>query len=241
MQGAVEPVMARTALLAAALLLAALGCGTGEEVLLEPDCRGQLVWDDTRAAAADVGAARLGARLGSGVLPGCGAPGFETVPDEPVTVFAIRGADPAVAVASVSRDGNRLAWLGAGYLVESPRHPFHNAFYGDPTTDRLAGFDCGPPLTTRATALSTPVPEAPTLLRVQVEDATVERLLQAEGTDRIVSLDAATDVEGLGRRHGVPFVRFGDELALALRVCDGKESAPGAAGLRLLVAESVSG
>ncbi|MGH3036205.1 MAG: hypothetical protein ACRDMU_03400 [Gaiellaceae bacterium] len=208
---------------------------------MEPDCPGQLVWEDTRSSAADVVAARLGSRLGTGVLPGCGAPGFETIPDEPVAVHTIRGADPAVAVASVSEDGSRLAWLGGGYLVESPRHPFHGAFYGDQSArDRLADFDCGPPLTARGTALSTPVPQAPTLLRVQAKDAAVEELLRAEGTDRIVSLDAATDLEGLPRRHGVPFVGFGDELTLALRVCDGKESAPGVAGLRLLVAAALA-
>ena len=234
--------MARAAVLACVLLVASLGCGSDPVALMEPDCRGQLVWEDTRNSTADVGAARLGSQLGTGVLPGCGAPGFKTVPDEPVAVHAIRGADPAVAVASVSRDGSRLAWLAGGYLVESPRHPFHDAFYGDPAArNDLADYDCGPPLTTKATALSTPVPEASTLLRVQAQDQAVEQLLQAEGTDRIVSVDAATDLEGLPRRHGVPFVRFGGELTLALRVCDGKESAPGAAGLRLLVADSVSG
>ena len=233
--------MTRAALVAFGLLLASVGCGTEPETLLEPDCPGQLVWEDTRSSAADVETARIGSRLGTGVLPGCGAPGFETVPDEPVAVHAIRGTDAAVAVASVSEDGSRLAWLGGGYLVESPRHPFHGAFYGDPASrDRLADFDCGPPLRTRATALSTPVPQAPTLLRVQADDAAVEELLRAEGTGRIVSLDAATNLDGLPRRHGVPLVRLGEELTLALRVCDGKESAPGAAGLRLLVAEALS-
>jgi hypothetical protein len=131
---------------------------------MEPDCGGQLAQEDTRSSAADVETARIGSRLGTGVLPGCGAPGFETVPDEPVAVHTIEGADPAVAVASISREGSRLAWLGGGYLVESPRHPFHGAFYGDPATrDDLADYDCGPPLTTRATTLSTPVPQAPTL------------------------------------------------------------------------------
>lgn len=42
------------------------------------------------------------------------------------------------------------------------------------------------------------------------------------------------------RRHGLPFVRFGHELTLALRVCASATARSGAAGLRLLVAARVS-
>ena len=51
-------------------------------------------------------------------------------------------------------------------------------------------------------------------------------------------VEADTAVSGLDR-HGVPYVEGGDEVLLVLRPCDGDESTPGLAGLRLLIADSI--
>jgi len=206
----------------------------------EPDCAYPLIWNGVRhTVGADLGESRATKPLGTGVVLGCGDPARAYVPDETVTVRRIRGVDPSVAVAGTLEGGSTIAWLAPGYIAESPRHPLHDAIYGGPSEpDARDGFLCGRPLTTRARALSTHGADGEPL-RVQAEDASVESLLIAEGTDRIVSLDADTVITGL-ERHGIPYVHAGDEFTLAVRVCDGKESEPGLVGLRLLVADRLS-
>jgi hypothetical protein len=208
----------------------------------EPDCAYPLVWDGiTYDPGIDLPAeSELGPRLGTGVVLGCGDPRTVVIPDEAVDVSGIERIEPAVAVAATLDSSSRpVVWLAPGYLTQSPRHPLHLAVadaFGEQMRDD--GFTCGPALETRARALTTPRREEP--LQVAADDAYVESLLVEPGTQRVVSLDADTKVLGL-ERHGVPYVERGDEFELVLRACDGKETEPGLAGLRLLFADSLTG
>jgi hypothetical protein len=184
--------------------------------------------------------AQLGASLGTGTVLGCGDASAVLIPDERVTVRRVKGINPSVAVAATLEGSTEpLIWLGRGYVLENPRHPLHEAAagfgLGEPPDDSYA---CGAPLETRARALSTPRQNFP--LEVQAEDPAVESLLTEAGTQRVVSLTTDTGITGL-ERHGVPYIERGDEFTLVLRACDGVESEPGVAGLRLLYADRLAG
>ena len=235
------------ALALGAALAAPVGCGgqgPAEEVLSGPnpalDCAYPLVWDGVSyEAGVDLPAsARLGPALGPGVVLGCGDE--ETgYPDENVEVHGLDGIHPSVAVAALLESADRpIVWLGDGYLVESLRHPLQAAIETWTGESVLDGFTCGASLTTTARALSTPGPGEP--LEVEADDPEVEALLTAPGTHRLVSIEADTRIAGLDR-HGVPYVGRGDELVLALRPCDGNKDEPGLTGIRLLVADSLTG
>ena len=238
----------RAAVLLCVTALTAAGCGgggSGSEIPSEPapslDCAYPLLWNEVRYEAG-IGlpeTTELGRRLGPGVVRGCGSEELGYYPDEAVDVRSLAGVDPAVAVAASTKDSPEAAvWLAPGYLVESPRHPLHTAITRDWDLDGHEGFICGRSLTTKARALSTPGPGQP--LEVEGEDPEVESLLVAPGTQRLVSIETDTAISGL-ERHGTPYVQRGDEFTLVLRACDGNENEPGLAGLRLLIADSLSG
>lgn len=222
----------------------AAGCG-GSLGAGEPspnlDCAYPLDWNDVRYHAGGElpGTSELGPDLGRGVVRGCGSEDLGYYPDEDVEVRSVEGIDPAVAVAASTKDSpESFVWLAPGYLVESPRHPLHAAITKAFGLDGHEGFICGGSLTTEARALSTPRPGQP--LEVEAEDHEVESLLVAPGAQRLVLIEADTAISGL-ERHGVPFVKRGDEFVLVLRPCDGNENEPGLAGLRLLIADRLSG
>lgn len=151
---------------------------------------------------------------------------------------SVEGIDPAIAVAASTKESfQSLVWLAPGYLVESPRHPLHAATAKSWGLDGHEGYVCGRSLTTKARALSTPRPGQP--LEVEADDHEVESLLVAPGTQRLVSIEADTAISGL-ERHGIPYVKRGDEFVLVLRACDGNESEPGLAGIRLLIADRLT-
>jgi hypothetical protein len=222
----------------------AAACG-GSRTAGEPspilDCAYPLIWNEVRY---EVGVelpktSDLGSRLGPGVVRGCGSEELGYIPDEEVEVRGIEGIDPAVAVtASIQDSLESLVWLAPGYLVESPRHPLHSTIAKNWGLNGHEGYTCGGRLTTKARALSTPEPGQP--LEVEAEDHEVESLLVASGTQRLVSIEADTAISGL-ERHGIPYIKRGDEFVLVLRACDGNENEPGLAGIRLLIADGLSG
>lgn len=229
------------------LALVAAGCGGGPtsdpEAQPEPDCAHPLVWGGvTYDPGLDLPATHeVGPSLGSGVVLGCGDVEAGGVPDELVTVRGIERINPAVAVAVNLEDATEpIVWLAPGYVIESPEHPLHAAAVEWLSVGESPGndFTCGPALETRARALSTPRQNYP--LEVRADDPGVESLLTESDTQRVVSLASDTEITGL-ERHGVPYVERGDEFTLVLRACDGKESEPGLAGLRVLYADRLAG
>ena len=121
-------------------------------------------------------------------------------------------------------------------MVESPRHPLHDAIAEDWGIDGFEDFSCKETFTTRARALSTPGPQQS--LEIEAENPAVESLLVAPGAHRSVALDAETAISGL-ERHGAPYVEEGDEFVLVVSACDA-ENDPTLGG-PLLLAESLSG
>ena len=229
--------------------LATAGCsqaesaeGTPTEPAATLDCPFPLVWNGVRyEPGIDLPlSSKLGSEIGPGVVLGCGSEEMGHYPDEDVDVRRIQGVAPSVAVAAQLEDAARpLVWLAPGYLVASPRHPLHAAIVESwGLDDGHEGFTCDESRATRARALSTPAPGQP--LEVEADDPEVEALLTAPGTQRLVSVEPDTAVSGL-ERHGVPYVEQGDEFALTVRACDGDESEPGLAGIRLLIADSIDG
>jgi hypothetical protein len=234
----------RVASLLCVTVLLAAGCG-GSRAAGEPapnlDCPFPLIWNEVRYEAGIElpKTSELGPRLGRGVVRGCGSEKLGYYPDEAVEVRSVEGIDPAVAVAASTKDSfESFVWLAPGYLVETPRHPLHAAIAKAWGLEGHEGFVCGGGLMTEARALSTPAPGQP--LEVEADDHEVELLLVAPGTQRLVSIEADTAISGL-ERHGVPYVKRGDEFVLVLRACDGNENEPGLAGIRLLIADRLSG
>jgi hypothetical protein len=236
----------RRALLCLVLLLTAAGCSWREErtveVATEPaanlDCLYPLVWDDRYyEPAVDVAASwKLEEDLGPGVILGCGSPEMGYYPDDGTEVRSVEGIHPSVAVAAQVYDSTQWAVFAApGYLIESRRHPLHEALaenwgYARPH----AGRRCDETLRTRARSLATPDLGQP--LEVVTVDPAVEELLVAPGAKRSVSIDSETDLIGLDR-NGVPYVGKNDDLMLVVNVCvDEDDPAPSGP---FLVAESV--
>lgn len=222
----------------------AAGCG-GSRTASQPapnlDCAYPLIWNEVRYEAGIElpKTSKLGPPLGRGVVRGCGSEELGYYPDEHVEVRTVEGIDPAIAVAASTKDSpESFVWLGPGYLVESPRHPLHAAIAKAWGLNGHEGFICGGSLVTKARSLSTPGPGQP--LEVEAEDHEVESLLVAPGTQRLVSIEADTAISGL-ERHGVPYVKRGEQFVLVLRACDGNENDPGLAGIRLLIADRLNG
>ena len=226
------------------LLLAALtvaGCG-GSQVASEPaptlDCAYPLVWNELEY---EVGVElprdwELGAALGPGLVLGCGSDELGYYPDEDVDVRSVESIDTAVAVAALPKDATRsIIWVAPGYLIESARHPMHQALAPNWRYAEIADvFTCDETFRTRARSLTTPGVGQP--LEVKAVNPAVEALLVAPGGNRAVSLDPRTEITGFDR-NGVPYVSEGDEFMLVLRTC-WDESDPTAGG-PLLLAKSI--
>ena len=226
------------------LLLAALtvaGCG-GSQVASEPaptlDCAYPLVWNELEY---EVGVElprdwELGAALGPGVVLGCGSDELGYYPDEGVDVRSVESIDTAVAVAALPKDATRsIIWVAPGYLIESARHPMHQALAPNWGYAEIADvFTCEETFRTRARSLTTPGLGQP--LKVKAVNPAVEALLVAPGGNRAVSLDPRTEITGFDR-NGVPYVSVGDEFVLVLCTC-WDESDPTAGG-PLLLAKSI--
>ncbi|HET6696156.1 MAG TPA: hypothetical protein VFG85_06600 [Gaiellaceae bacterium] len=236
----------RRALLCLVLLLGVAGCSWRDEgaveVATEPagnlDCLYPLVWDDRYyEPAVDVpDSSKLEEHLAPGVILGCGSPEMGYYPDDGTEVRRVEGIHPSVAVAAQVYDSTQWAVFAApGYLIESPRHPLHEALaetwgYTRPHPGRR----CDETLRTRARSLATPDLGQP--LEVVAVDPAVEDLLVAPGGNRSVSIDPETDLIGLDR-NGVPYVGKNDDLMLVLNVCvDEDDPVPSEP---FLVAESV--
>jgi hypothetical protein len=235
----------RRALLCLVLLLTAAGCSwrdeQGVEVATEPaanlDCLYPLVWDDQRYEPA-VELPRsweADEPLGPGVVLGCGSPELGYYPDEDVEVRSVEGIHPSIAVAAHWHDSAEWAVYAApGYLIESPRHPLHEALAENWGYADSPDYTCDRTLRTRGRSLTTP--ELGQGLEVVAVNPAVEELLVAPGGNRWVAVDPKTELIGFDR-NGVPHVREGDDLMLVVNVCrDEDDPAPSGP---FLVAESV--
>jgi hypothetical protein len=178
----------------------------------------------------------LGAALGPGVVLGCGSEELGYYPDEDVEVRSVEGIDTAVSVAALLEDATRsLVWVAPGYLIESPRHPLHEALAPNWGYAEIADtFTCEGTFRSRARSLTTPGVGQP--LEVKAVNPAVEALLVAPGGNRAVSLDPRTEITGFDR-HGVPYVGEGDELMLVLSTC--WDESDSTAGGPLLLARSI--
>lgn len=231
--------MRRALLLLAALTVA--GCD-GDQVRSEPapnlDCAYPLVWNEVRY---EIGVElprdwELGASLGAGLVLGCGSDELGYYPDEGVEVRSVESIDTAIAVAALPKDATRsIIWVAPGYLIESVRHPMHQALAPNWGYAEIAdAFTCEETLRTRARSLTTPGLGQP--LEVKADNPAVEALLVAPGGNRAVSLDPRTEIAGFDR-NGVPYVSEGDEFMLVLRTC--RDESDPTAGAPLLLATSI--
>lgn len=204
--------MVAAALLATVLVTAgrSSSCGTDFE------WRGS-TYDDVGPAQGDV---LLTRRLGVGeslCLGDAGSPGCRR-PREEVTVLAIEGVDPAVAVGA--EEYSRIHAV-PGYFVQQREHPLHAALYGAEQRKReRRGWTCGDPSTTIGT-----VDEAPIfVLRLDVEGS-------EEPFEPVI--DSRTRFVGLERR-GLAFVPEGARVRVRTLVCTTER------GRRKVVAQTVS-
>lgn len=222
------------------LLLA--GCGESDEPRSEPDpgldCAYPLAWNGVEY---EIGIEvtkdwRLGPALGPGVVLGCGSDELGYYPDEDVDVRSVEGVDSDLAVAALLKDSPRsLIWVAPGYLIESPRHPLHEALADNwGYTELRDTFTCKATLRTRGRSLTTP--NLGQGLEVVAVNPAVEELLVAPGGNRSVAVDPETEITGFDR-NGVPHVSAGDEFVLVVSTC-WNESDP-TAGRPLLLAESI--
>lgn len=217
-----------------ALLFVAAGCSwrdeQGVEVATEPaanlDCLYPLVWDDrTYEPAVELPRGwQTGEPLGPGVVLGCGSPELGYYPDEDADVKSVEGIDPTIAVAAQWYDSHEWAVYAApGYVIESPKHPLHEALAENWGYDDQSWYACeGRTLRTRGRSLRTP--ELGQGLEVEAVNPAVEELLVAPGGNRWVGVNPETDFIGFDR-NGVPYVSEGDDLVLVVDVC--RDEGPG--------------
>ena len=202
------------------------------------DCAFPLVWNEVRYVAG-VGlpaTSELGPSLGQGVVLGCGSEELGYYPDEDVDVRSVQGVDPAVAVAAVLDDPSEPnVWLAPGYLVESPRHPLHEAIAGSWGLEGFEDFACEETFTTRARGpVDARLPgrgwrSRPTTLRSRLSSSRLELTAAWLSTPE-------TAISGL-ERHGAPYVEEGDEFVLVVSTCEA-ENDPTLGG-PLLLAKSL--
>jgi hypothetical protein len=218
----------RRALLCLMLLLAVAGCSWRSdrevEVATEPagnlDCLYPIVWDDRWYEPAVELPRGWEAReeLGPGVVLGCGSPEMGYYPDEGVEVKSIEGIHSSIAVAALMDGSSRSTiWAAPGYLIESPRHPLHEALADNWGYDDQSWYACEEEtLRTRGRSLTTP--RLGQGLEVVAVNPAVEELLVAPGGNRWVAVNPETELTGFDR-NGVPYVGEGDDFVLQAKLC----------------------
>jgi hypothetical protein len=166
--------------------------------------------------------------LGEGAVPTecCDVPGecSEGVPTRPVTLRAVEGVDPAVAVINADDtidlpDGFVRVYTAPGYLIELPSHPLHDAVFGsseDPD-GQARHPTCSQLRTVVGEVMETPFIGSLDLRLSEPDDPDTRELVR----DGIV-VDAHTVVEGFSR-DGLPFIEQGDQAAVDLRVCEAED------------------
>jgi hypothetical protein len=145
------------------------------------------------------------ARVGTATLPACHdliingkpAPGEH---DQPVAAYRAGDSQPQLALKL--RGDEDLVYIAAGFLLVSPAHPLHGAFYGSRREpDATSRRSCGK-------------------RRLQVVGRVRYPVLFGEvdlNHDRRVTIDALTKLRGR-TLFGVPYVRRGDHVvATAIR------------------------
>ena len=221
------------AVLAAAL---AVGCQEGP-LAFEGDCEERLFWRGAEYAGHPQRPA-LTELLGHTTTRACGKP------HEQVEVYRIGRVDPSVAI-GIRREQpggrRRFLGLGPGYIVQSPRHPFHRVVYeSDELPDAYDGQVCRRPRAVDARVIRTPMGDE-RWLTVRAVAPDDRRYVQGRGVRGVLSIDAGTVIDGLDR-GGIPYVKSGQRLRLQLRACrGGPQAEEGLRGLAWLVVVGMSG
>jgi hypothetical protein len=129
----------------------------------------------------------------------------------------VPGIDPSIAVGVHPGDRRPYIGYGEGYILESPRHPFHRAMR------RLSGnYDrrCRAPRALSGRARTTPLWAHRPLL------------LAGQGVRGELTMDEHSRFEGFDR-HGIPYIEAGDRFRALISTCIGGPNAdPGLRGLR---------
>jgi len=221
-----------------ALALVAGGCGT-DAPGLEGDCVARFMWDGVEYAG--IGAPKrpviVAGSLGPSAMYGC--PGDPRID---VLVVRLAGVDPSVAVGVRSDPGSDHFDLYGrrGYVVESERHPLHDAAYFRPRQPQAVpdGYRCSPPREMPVQVVDEQAESIP--LRVTSDDPAAAEFLTAERVEGFVYLTVETRIRGAERR-GIPYVAAGDRLRITLRECrPTPEAAPGSEGDRRLVVDELT-
>jgi hypothetical protein len=180
------------------------------------DCAERLVWQG-REYAGLRHRPPLGEPVGTTTLRCDGEPSSR------VQFLRLKGVDTSVAIGVRPKGKPRLVGgpyvgLGPGYVVQSPRHPFHRAVFGaDDEPDEYQGRRCDPPRTVLARALNTPLADRRGLV-VAAERPSDQTYLNADFVRGSVSFDVSSEIRGFDR-GGVPYVERGDRFRLRLRAC----------------------
>jgi hypothetical protein len=200
---------------------------------MEGECVEQLVW-----RGHDWGGTRglppLAQRIGRTQTRACGKPA------RPVTIYAIRGVDPAIGIAVQPRGEHRWVGVAAGYIAESPRHPLHDLLFGAGEPDEYADMVCRASRRLRARVRTAPV-HGGRPLTVDAERPADRRYLRANDMHGELSFDRHSVIEG-SDRGGAPYVGRGDRVQLVLRSCVyGPQADDGLRGLHKLIVVRLTG
>jgi hypothetical protein len=208
-------------------------CGAQEQQLAEGDCVEELVWRGGQWAG-HRHRPPLAERIDRTTTLACGKPYAR------VSIHRIPGVDPSVAVGVRRRGERSYLALGPGYVVQSPRHPFHRVLYGSEERPRpYDGLTCRGPRALVARVSRAPVGDE-RWLTVRAERPRERRFLRGRNVGGNLSIFAATAIDGLDRR-GIPYVERGRRLRLTLRACRGGAAAEdGLRGLAFLVVDRMS-
>jgi hypothetical protein len=213
----------------------ALGCRDGAPKA-NGDCVERLMWRGAEYAGHPHRPA-MTEQLGRTTTIACDEP-FEEV-----SIYRIPDVHPSVAV-GVRRDRpggrRRFLGLGPGYIVQSPRHPFHRVVYeSDELPNAYDGQVCRRPRAVDARVIRTPMGDE-RWLTVRAVAPDDRRYVQGRGVRGVLSIDAGTVIDGLDR-GGIPYVKSGQRLRLRLRACrGGPQAEEGLRGLAWLVVVGMS-
>jgi hypothetical protein len=196
-------------ILTGACLLLCAGCSSGSspDLVSGGACAARITWDGT-VYYGQVFPSRLPATLtlGTGGRPTCrDSYGGEAGASSTVDVRRLAGVDPRVAVAV--RGEPDAAYLAAGYFVELPSHPLHQAIdWPARSLNELIGCSKSPPMRVEGTIRYGPS----TSLDVSQRDEVARRYV---GAEVLLFVDAQTRVERLSR-NGLPYIADGTEIAV---------------------------
>jgi uncharacterized protein DUF6281 len=202
-------------LTAACLVAVCAGCGASQHRLSggSGSCASRITWQGA-VYYGQLFPAQLPATLtlGTGGRPTCmDSNGGEAGASSTVDVRRLAGVDPRVAVAV--RGEPDVAYLAAGYFLQLPSHPLHDAVtWPARALNELIGCRLSPPL-----RLEGATRYGPSLsLDVSKRDGIAQRYVRADQV--LLFVDGKTRVDGL-ERNGLPYVPAGTMVAVEAVGC----------------------